>query len=132
MSAPGTACPPLSDGTVSLTGGTTAPPPAAPSAAVCPLAAFDDPTRTDADRFNGFGWINLPDRDRAESPAGVAVAVDVLANDTDPEGDPLAVADVGEAATGGAPANGTVALVGGGVRQTPIPASRAWISSPTA
>ena len=55
-------------------------------------------------------------RDDAETTAeDTAVTVDVLANDSDPDGDPLAVTGVSD------PANGTAALLEGAVRYTPAP-----------
>jgi len=54
--------------------------------------------------------------DEVETPAGTATAVDVLANDSDPDGDPLTVANHTR------PANGTLADLGGdGFRYTPNP-----------
>jgi hypothetical protein len=51
--------------------------------------------------------------DEATTAQGVAVDVDVLANDTDIESDPLSIAGVGEAS------HGTVEIVNGLVRYTP-------------
>jgi subtilisin len=51
--------------------------------------------------------------DSAVTTAGTAVTINVLANDSDPDGDPLSVASVG------APGHGTTAIVSGGVRYTP-------------
>ena len=42
-----------------------------------------------------------PEGDAARTAAGEAVAIDVLANDTDPDGDPLAIVSVGTTALGG-------------------------------
>ena len=46
--------------------------------------------------------------------------IDVLANDTDPEDDPLSLTAAG-AAAGRAPASGTVAIEGDQIRYTPDP-----------
>ena len=51
--------------------------------------------------------------DRAETPEDVPLAIDVLSNDTDPDGDRLRVASVT------APEHGTAAVVSGGVRYAP-------------
>ena len=53
--------------------------------------------------------------DTAITSAGIAVIIDVLANDTDPDGDTLAVWDIGAAAAG------TVENLGNSVRYTPDP-----------
>ena len=54
--------------------------------------------------------------DVAETSEDTPVAIDVLANDTDPDGDPLAVTEVSD------PAHGTAALTPGGeVEYTPAP-----------
>ncbi|MFS0701690.1 Ig-like domain-containing protein [Cellulomonas sp. 179-A 4D5 NHS] len=58
--------------------------------------------------------------DTATVPASTTTAVAVLPNDTDPNGDTLAVRSVSSASTQG----GTVALVGGEVRYTPAPGFR--------
>lgn len=54
--------------------------------------------------------------DTAETDVGDPVVIDVLANDSDPDGDPLSLDSI---ATG--PANGTVALSGGGDSYTYTP-----------
>ena len=51
--------------------------------------------------------------DRAETPEDVPLVIDVLSNDTDPDGERLRVASVT------APENGTAAVVSGGVRYEP-------------
>jgi probable HAF family extracellular repeat protein len=51
--------------------------------------------------------------DVAATDAGTPVVIDVLANDTDSDGDPLTVSDVG------APSNGTATSVDGGIEYTP-------------
>jgi len=53
--------------------------------------------------------------DAASTLEGTAVVIDVLANDTDADGDPLAVGSAGQGA------NGTVANNGGSVTYTPAP-----------
>jgi outer membrane protein OmpA-like peptidoglycan-associated protein len=53
--------------------------------------------------------------DAATTTVGTAVDVAVLANDSDPDGDTLSIADVGQ------PANGTAIIVGNGVRYVPNP-----------
>ncbi len=53
--------------------------------------------------------------DEAKTPRGVAVEVDVLANDWDVEGDPIEVTEVTE------PAHGTVAITDDAVTYTPFP-----------
>ena len=58
--------------------------------------------------------------DTAATGVDTAVLIDVLANDTDPEGDPLGVAQAG-AAAGRAPASGTIAVEGDQIRYTPDP-----------
>jgi hypothetical protein len=64
--------------------------------------------------------------DRVATATGEAVTVDVLANDDDPDGDPLALAGVTM------PAHGTLAVAEGGASSTrPRPASRAATASPT-
>ena len=52
--------------------------------------------------------------DTAATPAGDPVTIDVLANDTDPDGDAIAVSSVG------APAHGAAETVDGAVRYTPV------------
>ena len=69
---------------------------------------------------DGAGPPNAPPlaiADRAATDPGTPVTVDVLANDTDPDDDPLATVSAG-AAAGRAPANGAVAVVGDSVRYT--------------
>ena len=51
--------------------------------------------------------------DSATTPQNTAVTVNVLSNDSDPDGDALAITSVGT------PANGTAAVSGSGVRYTP-------------
>src|SRR5690606_13135238 len=53
--------------------------------------------------------------DAAAAPVGQSVTIDVLANDTDPDGDPLAIGAVGT------PAHGSVQLAGGVLAYTPQP-----------
>jgi Bacterial Ig domain/Domain of unknown function DUF11 len=85
---------------------------------------------TDAN-FNGFATtpllVNITDNDAGTTPTavndaattapGVPVIVSVLANDTDPNGDPLTVSAVTQ------PANGTVQITGGGQNVTYTPPS---------
>ena len=64
--------------------------------------------------------------DSTVTPADTPVSVDVLGNDSDPDGDPLTISEVnGSPITEGGPAipvpNGTVALVGGELVFTPSP-----------
>ncbi len=51
--------------------------------------------------------------DVASTPRGQAVSIDVLANDSDPDGDALSITTLGQ------PANGSVSLVAGKVNYTP-------------
>ena len=53
--------------------------------------------------------------DAATTQEGVVVLIDVLANDSDPDGDELTIADVGN------PANGTAEAVEGQISYTPSP-----------
>ena len=55
----------------------------------------------------------LAEDDAATTTTGTPVAVDVLANDSDPDDDPLTIASVGE------PINGTAQVVDGGIQYTP-------------
>ena len=61
--------------------------------------------------------------DATETPEDQSVVVDVLANDTDPDGDALQIVAVA------APAHGTAAVVAGGVRYAP--ATTRWRRSRT-
>ena len=66
---------------------------------------------------------NLPPvavNDAAATGVGLGVLIDVRANDSDPEGDPLSIAQAG-AAAGRAPESGTVAVEGEQIRYTPDP-----------
>jgi hypothetical protein len=83
------------------------------------LAVINDDDRAPHDSAAAFRNVRLVERDlpnTAPSPAddsaqtvqGSAVALDVLANDTDPDGDALSLAGVGDAA------NGTTAIDGAG------------------
>ncbi|MFO0747235.1 MAG: Ig-like domain-containing protein [Myxococcota bacterium] len=56
-----------------------------------------------------------PSDDTATTPTGTPVTVDVTGNDTDPDGDPLELTDVG------VPTNGTVVITDGDVVYTPAP-----------
>jgi hypothetical protein len=51
--------------------------------------------------------------DSASTPEGVSVLIDVLANDSDPDGDPLTITEVSD------PANGTTAIEANQIRFTP-------------
>ena len=62
--------------------------------------------------------IDLPEApeaadDRAETPEDTPTVIDVLANDSDPDGDPLRVASVT------APEHGTATMAAGGIRYAP-------------
>ncbi len=56
--------------------------------------------------------------DAASTPGGTAVDIDVLANDTDPNADPLSITALTS------PAHGTVSVVAGEVRYVPAPGYR--------
>lgn len=58
--------------------------------------------------------VPTPANDSATTTAGTPVTVDVLANDTDPNGDTLTIADFGDGA------NGKVTQVGGKLVYTPV------------
>ena len=89
------------------------------------IGAFRDDTQgTEVGQAHLFDISgNLPPmavNDTAATGVGLGVLIDVLANDTDPEDDPLGIAQAG-AAAGRAPESGTVAVEGEQIRYTPDP-----------
>ena len=71
---------------------------------------------SDVAELHGLGDADVAVDDSAFTSINTPIVIDVVANDTDPEGDPLTVLDVTN------PSNGSVTVSGGSITYTPDPA----------